>query len=323
VHVREPAHPEFSHARARPRGRPTAARRLGYAAEMTFEIRPMTASDVEASAAAVLAGGWGDRSKMLRFAVGAGDWQPYVAVGAGTGAIVGTGLAARQGPVGWVGLIWTAPEARGQGIGSAVTRRVVEDLRGRGCLSIALIASTLGRPVYERLGFRSIGREPMLRAGAGGLAEPGDNAPVRRFSASDLDAAAALDREATGEDRRLLLSAAPSGFVAETAGAACAGSCCGRRSGNGRGTVARDIGTALALHRAAGPCGLDERLGFTARNGAGLAAMLADGWEDDGGGTRMILGPEPDWRPEMCFGDSAFATGEPASGAPASAASPR
>jgi predicted GNAT family acetyltransferase len=50
--------------------------------------------------------------------------------------------------------IATIPSARRRGYGAAMTARVVTDGLAAGCDVAALQASELGRPTYERLGFR-------------------------------------------------------------------------------------------------------------------------------------------------------------------------
>ena len=62
-------------------------------------------------------------------------------------------------------LVGTAPAARGRGLGGAVTAAAVSALGPRPAL---LTSTTMGRPVYERLGFRPVGRATMrLRERAG------------------------------------------------------------------------------------------------------------------------------------------------------------
>jgi GNAT superfamily N-acetyltransferase len=56
-----------------------------------------------------------------------------------------------------VELVATVPEARGRGLATALLRRAVADARERGCTSTSLVATTAGRPVYERLGYRPLG----------------------------------------------------------------------------------------------------------------------------------------------------------------------
>jgi ribosomal protein S18 acetylase RimI-like enzyme len=50
----------------------------------------------------------------------------------------------------------TAPAARGRGIGEAMTWQCVRRGAALGCVMAALQASTMGRPIYERMGFRLV-----------------------------------------------------------------------------------------------------------------------------------------------------------------------
>jgi GNAT superfamily N-acetyltransferase len=60
-----------------------------------------------------------------------------------------------------VWLVATLPEARGQGLASALMGHALADARERGRTTSTLQATDLGRPVYERLGYRSLGEIQM------------------------------------------------------------------------------------------------------------------------------------------------------------------
>jgi ribosomal protein S18 acetylase RimI-like enzyme len=53
--------------------------------------------------------------------------------------------------------VGTLSEARGQGIGTAITLQPYLDARGMGYHTGVLFATELGVPVYRRLGFREVG----------------------------------------------------------------------------------------------------------------------------------------------------------------------
>ena len=75
-------------------------------------------------------------------------------VGYAGGLPVTSGLGWRSGRTIGVYAISTVPAARHRGYGEAMTARVVADGIAAGCDVAALQASELGRPIYERLGFR-------------------------------------------------------------------------------------------------------------------------------------------------------------------------
>ena len=82
------------------------------------------------------------------------DATPYV--GYAGGAPVVTGFSVRTGPTLGVFTIATVPEARGRGFGKAMTSRLIADGAAAGCTVATLQASAMGRPIYERIGFRLV-----------------------------------------------------------------------------------------------------------------------------------------------------------------------
>jgi GNAT superfamily N-acetyltransferase len=81
-----------------------------------------------------------------------------VYAGYADGAPVVSGLGWRTGRTVGVYSIATIESARRRGYGAAMTARVVADGVVAGCDVAALQASEMGRPIYERLGFRTVVR---------------------------------------------------------------------------------------------------------------------------------------------------------------------
>jgi GNAT superfamily N-acetyltransferase len=73
------------------------------------------------------------------------------------GLPVASAMAATIGNVVGVYSVMTLPEARGKGLGAAVTLAVLHDARDRGAHMGVLEATEMGFPVYERIGFRHVG----------------------------------------------------------------------------------------------------------------------------------------------------------------------
>jgi GNAT superfamily N-acetyltransferase len=87
---------------------------------------------------------------------GTGRLQSYLA--SLNGRPVGTAQVFLGAGVAGVYQVTCLPDARGQGIGAAVTLAPLREARHKGyCISI-LQASRLGYPVYRRLGFRDYGK---------------------------------------------------------------------------------------------------------------------------------------------------------------------
>jgi ribosomal protein S18 acetylase RimI-like enzyme len=81
-------------------------------------------------------------------------WQGYV------GYVDGQPVAASQlsmtGDVAGIYYVATLKEFRGRGFGEAMTWRAIQDGAKAGCDVAILQASDMGRPIYERMGFRLV-----------------------------------------------------------------------------------------------------------------------------------------------------------------------
>ncbi len=130
--------------------------------------------------------------------------------------VTGTAYSVSFGRTGWLGNVAVDPDARGQGIGTAISAAAIDWLRQAGVVTVLLTATALGRPVYERLGFTEDGvrygiwqRDPSSAPSGG--AGPGGVADVLRPDAGAGPGGVAdvlrLDAEATGEDRGAYLRA--------------------------------------------------------------------------------------------------------------------
>lgn len=268
-------------------------------------IRPMAAADTGAAADLLRRGDWGERLIFFDWAIGQPTLAPLVAER--DGEIVGTGVGSAHGPVGWVGTIFVEPARRGSGLGRAVTRAVIDELEARGCRTLLLIATSMGRPVYEREGFDVL--DEQVRFSIDGLpASDGSPDPlVRAFARDDFDAIAALDRFATGEDRRAVLTSllsAESPWVAVDPAGAVRGYLA-RAPWRGGALIAPDPDDALRLlemrRRSTGLSG-KAGAGLLGSNVAGRERLRTAGWHEEGSGVRMIRGEPLDWHPEAIWG---------------------
>ncbi|MFI5928544.1 GNAT family N-acetyltransferase [Micromonospora sp. NPDC051543] len=70
------------------------------------------------------------------------------------GQALGTGMGMRHRGVVGVFNIAVVPDARGRGLGRAITEKVVRDAIAAGADAAYLQSSALGRPLYESMGFR-------------------------------------------------------------------------------------------------------------------------------------------------------------------------
>jgi len=276
-------------------------------------LRPMLPADVDAATELILSHDWGVRRDWLAYAAASPACNPVVATDGDR--VVATGVGTANGPVGWIGSIFVAADARGHGLGRAVTQAIIDGLDAAGCRTLCLVATADGRRLYERMGFEIQTRYRILEApGLEGDAGAPGASRIRPFETADLDALAALDRAATGEDRRHALEAfasASSTKVLLGPDSTPAGFVC-RAPWGGGATIAATIDDALAIadarRRAAGSGG-KVRVGILRENELGHDRLIAEGWTPSWSAPRMIRGDMPAWRPAHIWGQFNHAMG--------------
>ncbi len=213
----------------------------------------------------------------------------------------GTGGSGGSGGTGWVGGVAVVPAHRRVGLGGALTEAIVEFLEGRGVATVLLHATALGRPVYERLGF--VPETAYVTLGGPTLARAPTGAMVRAGRAADLTAVLALDRAATGEDRRRLLTALwPTGGLVAAVDGRTLGYHLASPWRPGGATVAADAGTGLALLDAVRVAPGDEvAISVPAANAAAVGWLESAGFQERYRTIRMHRGPRVAWDPAALF----------------------
>lgn len=214
------------------------------------------------------------------------------------GEIVGTGASVGFGPTGWLGGIVVALQARGGGLGRALTEAAIAALGERA--TVLLLASDLGRPIYERLGFVGEGRYRVFMTPP--WAAPVVGPRVRPLIPADREAVRALDAQVTGEDRTVALDAGLAGGLAidaDTGAGALAGFAL-RPPFPARPIVARDPAAGAALLAAIFEPEL--RLAVPEANAPAVAALIAHGCQERAGVLRMRRGAPVAWQPDAIWG---------------------
>jgi GNAT superfamily N-acetyltransferase len=274
----------------------------------------MNAADIEPVVAAILADDWGDRRSWFEFALASPACRAFVAED-DDGRTVGTSVLTIHGSVGWIGTIWVAPALRRRGIGLDLTGATIGAADAAGCRTLLLVATDAGRPMYERLGFRThtwyrtMEAQPASARGAQGRLDPA----IRTFRADDLPSLVQLDSVATGEDRAANLErlVTPDGTRVLERDGVIAGFVA-RAPWGGGATVAPRLEDALAIldaRRLAAQPGRRVRCGILLDNEAGARALETTGWSEAWRAPRMIRGDELEWRPEHIWGQFNHAMG--------------
>lgn len=268
-------------------------------------FRPVNAADVEGAVRAMGEVGWGDQRRQTSFFEKHPDCVGFVAES--EGRIVGASFGSANGAVGWLGLILVSPGFRGRGLGEALTRSVMGSLEGRGCRSLVLVATPMGRPLYEKLGFE-------VETNYHGFAGPGNASEVegfRRVSSGNFEEVLRLDRRVMGEDRARLLEAMPRGWMfAGENGEARAHHFAAPWGGGPAVAADFEAGKkSVDLRRSiAGPEGL-VRVWLAEENVRGREYMDEIGFEEFRVSPRMVWGERVEWAPEGLWGVFSLAKG--------------
>ena len=106
----------------------------------------------------------------------------------------------------YIGPLGVHPDFQRKGIGFALMKHVLEWLVGQGVTQVALDASPLGLPIYEKLGFVGYDQVNIFQRKSGELAfQPPPE--VQPLTHQTLDLITATDKKAFGTDRSRLLEA--------------------------------------------------------------------------------------------------------------------
>lgn len=213
-----------------------------------------------------------------------------------SGRMAGIGCAIRHRSSGWLAHIIVAPEYRRQGIGTRITKWLMNFLISEYQFrTLHLAATPIGLPVYRQLGFRPLSDYVFMRDGKLKGEAPPETVP---FSEDLRDAALAMDFAASSEDRSQLLephwsngrfvknNGALEGYYLPTLG-------------EGYILATRpEVGLALMRlkHGNGGVAVVPEE------NRKAMHYLTKNGYTEYRRGTRMIYGEPLPWRPEMIFG---------------------
>ncbi len=161
-------------------------------------IRTMAPADIPALMRLKAAAGWNQTEQDWANVMGLepeGCWvdeRDGVLAASTTAVCYGRELA-------WIGMVLTMPEFRGRGLARGLMEHCLGWLEGRGARQVKLDATDMGRPLYEKLGFRE--ERLIERWGASG----GNGRPAPPAGLLPAEAIGALDADCFGTDRRLLI----------------------------------------------------------------------------------------------------------------------
>jgi GNAT superfamily N-acetyltransferase len=114
---------------------------------------------------------------------------------------VGIIASCLYGDYAFLGDLIVSPDYRRKGIGEALMRHVIENVRRRGAENIELDATFAGVPLYRRLCFRD--KYLSLRFRRGGTEQSTTTRPRSEYSLEEI---VSIDHRLAGLDRKILLS---------------------------------------------------------------------------------------------------------------------
>ena len=118
--------------------------------------------------------------------------------------IVGVGTSISFVTTSWLAHIIVDNDFRNKGIGSHIVNELMEKLKKDSILSISLIATELGQPIYEKAGFRAVTDYTFLKREK--VWEQNNNCnQIVLFQEKYSPMVYSLDKKISGEDRKILL----------------------------------------------------------------------------------------------------------------------
>ena len=164
------------------------------------EIESFTSYDLDA-VAGLQPDGWPDIFPSIEYYCKSDFCFPLKATLAGK--VVGIGTAIIHGASAWLAHIIVSPDHRNAGIGSAITKALIDLSRRNSCRSLLLIATTLGEPVYKKFGFEVETKYLFFDHGMSMSQEVSPE--ISAFQKTHEETLFELDRLVSGEDRKKLL----------------------------------------------------------------------------------------------------------------------
>ncbi|TMR30638.1 GNAT family N-acetyltransferase [Actinomadura geliboluensis] len=144
---------------------------------------------------------WGPEDRKWRFLFSVGD---VYGIDDGEGGLAGTVVSTPYGKdVAAISMVLVAKRFERRGLGGRLMRHAMDN---SGTASLCLTATEYGRPLYERLGFRSVGVCKTYKGEWGGTSGQGVSVPLE---ADDLPDVHQLDTEVFGADRSQLVEGLP------------------------------------------------------------------------------------------------------------------
>jgi N-acetylglutamate synthase-like GNAT family acetyltransferase len=267
---------------------------IGKRINNSMQLEKLTCANIE-NIRHLQPNGWPDITKAFTFYT-ANEFCNPIKVSV-AGKIIGIGCSISFEKTAWLAHIIVSDDYRNQGVGSAIVDELLNNSKTKGIETVLLVATELGEPVYTKAGFSKVSeyryfrKEKMLPKNV--ISDKIQ--PYKKEFHKDI---IQLDRCISGENREKLLEIyLGKSFVFIDNNVVC-------------GYFMPDLGEGPVL-----ACTIEagielmrfrysdfERATIPEENKTGIEFLHRIGFvETETKGTRMILGKEVQWKPEMIY----------------------
>jgi len=214
------------------------------------------------------------------------------------GRIVGIGVLIDFRQTCWLAHIIVHKHYRKRGIGNQITLELMTMAKKKGIPTCLLIASDMGKPVYEKVGFKLVTEYVPLKKEKPWPVEP-VHIGIVPFREEHRDMIYTMDRKISGEDRRILLDEYMSVTKVYVNNNKVEGYYIPRLKQGPIYAEIREAGLALMQLKYA-----DTDIAVIPQeNNFALEYLIQNGFTDAGRkATRMIYGDDIDWEPDKIYG---------------------
>ncbi|MFK7771595.1 MAG: GNAT family N-acetyltransferase [Saprospiraceae bacterium] len=173
--------------------------------EKSFTIEMLLAQDLK-YISALKPVGWYDVTPLYEMHLNQNYFFPIKLVV--ENKVIGVGELIINDKNGWLGNIIVSKDFRNQGLGKKLTKRLIEIAYAKGCESIYLLATPLGKHVYQKLGFQEKGKYLFFEKGENNieLENKQESGNIIPYEEVFKDQILELDKKAIGEDRSKILT---------------------------------------------------------------------------------------------------------------------
>ncbi len=216
--------------------------------------------------------------------------------------IIAAGNVLLMKGIGWLGNIMVAPQHRKKGFGQTITAHMIRYLNNHACSTQLLIATAMGEPLYEKLGFKKTSEYVAFKTIHANTILL--NPSIQNLGEKDLEKVCQLDQQANGEDRKHLIEMFYKngvGYYSKT------NELLGFYLPNfAKGAIiAKDENAGLVLlkikHSEVGKISL-----IPIENQKAIQFLKQNGVKQGKSSSRMLLGADNQWNPNMIY---AYASG--------------